>query len=339
MPLSHKNPTPRSQNRFRLAAMGLGLALGLLVVVVGVKWYHAGQSPKFLGNYKVDGFNPHPYLGYAPAPNTTITSCKVLDVDTLYCAQYTVDAQGRRLLPERFVAPYHFMLFGCSVTYGEGVNDNETFAHLLADAAPQYRVYNYAYSGYGPQHMLAQWQWGQIPLEVPETQGAMLYVLLPEHVHRAAGAPYFVQGWGSSSPHYAFGGDTLKYYPDHTAWRPVYTTWHRLLGWSGLGGLFGGTETNFTPQDVALTVAIISEAQERYLAAYPSGQFKVVIAPFVGHDALYNALLQALSSENIGIVDASKAYPQEPPYTILHDGHPTALGHQAIFELLARELL
>jgi len=339
MPLSHKNPTPRNQNRFRLAAIGLGLIFGLAVAVVGIKWYQAGQSPNFLGNYKVDGFNPHPYLGYAPAPNTTITSCKVLGVDTLYCAQYTVDAHGRRQLPERFAAQYHLLLFGCSVTYGEGVNDNETFAHLLADAAPQYQVYNYAYSGYGPQHMLAQWQRGQIPQEVTETKGTMLYVLLPEHVHRAAGAPYFVQGWGSSSPHYALEGDTLTYYPNHTAWRPLYTTWHRLMGWSGLGGLFGGAKTDYNPQDVALTVAIIAEAQKQYLVAYPSGQFQVAIAPFVGNGSLYGALLQALAAEGLEVIDLSNAYPQSPPYTIPHDGHPTALGHQAIFELLAIELL
>jgi len=45
-------------------------------------------------------------------------------------------------LPEIFV-------YGCSYTYGQGVNDDETYPYLLQQAYGQYSVTNFARSGYG----------------------------------------------------------------------------------------------------------------------------------------------------------------------------------------------
>lgn len=327
MPQPAKN---KRERRFRWMAVGLGLLVGLLLVFGGLKIYQNAQAPHFLGTYEADGFEPHPYLGYAPKQGTVISSCKTLGGDTLYCAQYTIDAQGLRVMPQWPEAQAHLLFFGCSYTYGEGVNDTEAFTYQIAEKLPNHQAYNYGYSGYGPQQMLAQWQWGNIPQQVTQPEGLMVYTLLSEHVHRAAGAPYYLQSWGSSSPHYALVGDSLVYYPNHMAWRWWHTNWQRFLGWSGLGGLFTKVEP-YTADDVTLTVAILKKSKEYYLAAFPQGRFIVMVPP----QQVDTTLLAAIKSAGIEVLDLSARYPLEAPYIIEGDGHPSPAGHRLLADSIS----
>ncbi len=323
------NPaTPKKNRRFKLIAICLGLMVGLVVAIGILRYYQKQQSPQFFGNYLEDGFEPHPYLGYAPKSNTSLTSCKVAQGDTLYCATYSIDSVGRRQTLHEPSAATHIMLFGCSFTYGEGVNDYETFAYHLALMLPyQDQVYNYGYSGYGPQQMLAHLQFGDLKSQVPQQEGTLIYTLLPEHVNRAAAAPYYLQSWGAKSPHYALEGDSLVYYANHYAWRFWYTGWHRFLGWSGVAGLMSNREPTYTEDDIHLTVAVIKQSQIQYLANYPKGRFVIAIPPFREKGPLYNDLVTALRNEDIEILDLTNAYPIESTFIIEGDGHPNANGH------------
>ena len=72
---------------------------------------------------------------------------------------YTTDAYSRRVTPiDHLEQRSSFLLFfGCSVTFGLWVNDDETMPYV-AQYASHYRPYNYGVSGYGSHHMLAQLQ-------------------------------------------------------------------------------------------------------------------------------------------------------------------------------------
>lgn len=329
--------TINKQRRFVLLAAALGLLLGLAIAIGILKAHKAASGPRFLGSYTTNGFIQHPYLGYAPLANTKLSACKILAGDTLYCTQYTIDGQGRRALPHNPGALQHLLFFGCSFTYGEGVADNETFAARIAALCPTTQVHNYAYSGYGPQQMLAQLQFGHLGNGIEQPTGQLVYVLLPEHVYRAAGAPYYLQGWGSTSPHYALFGDSLVYYANHTAWRPIYTAWQRFLGWSGLGGLTTIAEPDYTTADIDLVVAIIEKSKQLYLQQFPQGEFWVFVPPFAGSiklAALHNELLVALATAGIEVYNGQNIYPVVPPYIIIGDGHPSAEGHSKLAEVI-----
>lgn len=47
-------------------------------------------------------------------------------------------------------------LYGCSYTYGTGVNDNETYPFLLQENFPNYEISNFAVPGYGTLHFYIQ---------------------------------------------------------------------------------------------------------------------------------------------------------------------------------------
>jgi hypothetical protein len=323
------------QLQFRLIALLLGLLLGLVLATLALRHYRAKQAPHFFGNYVIEGFQPHPHLGYAPKPSSTINSCKIIEPDTIYCAQYIVDKSGRRQMPMSDSATAHLMFFGCSYTYGEGVNNTETFTHLLAHTLPNYQVYNYAYSGYGPQQTLAKLEFGHIASEVSQQRGYCVYMLLPEHISRAAGAPYYIQGWGTSSPHYAMQADSLVYFPNHKAWRPTYVAFQRFLGWCGLGSFVYPPPKTYTHQEVDLTVAILKEAQARYLALYPEGHFVVALPPAISNEENFIQIANALTMQGVSIWDFHSAFHLNSPWAIYGDGHLSTKGHQEVAKLLS----
>lgn len=71
-------------------------------------------------------------------------------------AMYTLDEKNRRITPKANPNPEaDLLLFGCSFTFGFGMNDDQTWPWLLAkDLGPDWRVVNYAYSGFGAQQTL-----------------------------------------------------------------------------------------------------------------------------------------------------------------------------------------
>lgn len=62
---------------------------------------------------------------------------------------YTVLADGTRRVPESSADGQCTLAFvGDSVTFGWGVNDEDTFASVVASARPEWRVLNYGVAGY-----------------------------------------------------------------------------------------------------------------------------------------------------------------------------------------------
>jgi len=77
--------------------------------------------------------------------------------EILFNVLYTTDEKGRRITADnQSTADTLILLFGCSYTYGEGLNDDETFAWQLSELlGPKFQVYNYGFHGYGSHQMLA----------------------------------------------------------------------------------------------------------------------------------------------------------------------------------------
>src|SRR5262245_16059324 len=75
----------------------------------------------------------------------------------VYEVEYAVDSFGRRITPvaDTTSAKRAVLFFGDSFTYGEGVRGDETLPYYLGRVAPQYRPFNYGFSGYGPFDVLA----------------------------------------------------------------------------------------------------------------------------------------------------------------------------------------
>lgn len=99
-----------------------------------------------------DLYGAHERYGSQHLPSTTVQHHTV-DFDVTY----STDEEGwRRMpIPARPLTSRPIAFVGCSVTFGQGVYDDQTFPWLLASQAwPGYRVLNYSRSGWGTNHAL-----------------------------------------------------------------------------------------------------------------------------------------------------------------------------------------
>ena len=133
---------------------------------------------------------PNPFLGYTLPDNALISDKAELGGQLLYQATYTTDAYHRRVTPIAHPEQRHnfLLFFGCSMTFGLGVYDDETMPFYVAQYASHYRPYNYGVAGYGPHHMLAQLQRGNLTKEIHEPHGIAVYTFIDDHINRVLGA-------------------------------------------------------------------------------------------------------------------------------------------------------
>lgn len=124
-----------------------------------------------------------------PANPTGAAAHRELHYDReAFDALYTLTDRNRRVMPPANVDPSaDLLLFGCSFTFGFGLNDEETWPWLLAkDLGPSWRVENYAYSGFGAQQMLLYLEQKMIdPPTAPIRQA--VFLAIPQHIIRNSG--------------------------------------------------------------------------------------------------------------------------------------------------------
>jgi hypothetical protein len=112
-------------------------------------------------------------LGYLPDPSQAINHVSVVEGDTLFDVDYTIDAMHRRIVPENpsrldsIQRKAYVLFWGCSVTCGFGVEDDETLPYFFEQYHPEYK----AYKGYGTQNALAHLEREEIRSELEETEG------------------------------------------------------------------------------------------------------------------------------------------------------------------------
>ena len=100
-------------------------------------------------------FRAHPTLGYTPLPGT-------LKVTLSGSYSYNVTNLGNTLRVTHPLSTYpghakkSIWIFGDSITYGQSVNDAETYCWLLQEKFPEYEVVNFGVMGYGTVQSLIQ---------------------------------------------------------------------------------------------------------------------------------------------------------------------------------------
>jgi hypothetical protein len=101
------------------------------------------------------GFDePDPQLGWRVRPNVRMRSVKPGSYDAMVSTTPDGLRGGTTSGPGR----PRIAIFGCSQTFGEGVDDADTYAARLARALPQAEVLNFGVHGYGTDQMLLRYE-------------------------------------------------------------------------------------------------------------------------------------------------------------------------------------
>ncbi len=141
-------------------------------------------------------------LGGGLLPNGVV-QCQSRRKDrVLYDVSSMTDEKGRRHTPcdcqnpEARIAAF----FGCSETFGLGVEDAETMPARFCAHAPGWESLNYGVFGYGPQQVWPQICKQGVLQPFHSRGGIIVYTFIDDHVNRLIGTPNIVSEWSYPLP-------------------------------------------------------------------------------------------------------------------------------------------
>lgn len=285
-------------------------------------------------------YQAHPALGWTPKPGIRTRAWKRVAGESVYDVQYSIDSLGRRVTPgaEAGARSTFLLFFGCSVTFGEGVNDTETFPHFFAERAPRVRPYNYGFHGYGPQQLLARLETQDLSAEITEPDGSLVYLFIDAHVNRAIGSMVVYTGWADTAPYYTPGPDgALVRDGTLTTGRPMTSILYSILGRSQvLKRWHWDVPLAITEGHIDLTARILAASARRFHEQFGGGRFVVVIFPGSRHAI---GLGRALERHGVDFLDYSALFDAaDPAYAIPNDWHPSPRAHRRLAERLVTDL-
>lgn len=160
--------------------------------------------------YAVEYSRPYyvddPDLGYAVSPGIQAKARRGSRDTVIYDVTYTISEKGRRST-KGDPRGDTWVFMGCSRTFGEGVNDDETLpSYYSAELGLSANVVNAGLHGYGPHQMLRILETDRLA-DLPRPVKHVVYQGLWEHVRRSAGRAV----WDLRGPRYDIDGDSVAY--------------------------------------------------------------------------------------------------------------------------------
>lgn len=168
---------------------------------------------KTLGNYSGYFYVDENFiLGYGtPREDRVITSTRLINGDTIYDVKYTIKDKIRSTPNSNKQSNDYRIFLGCSQTFGEGLNDNETLPYYYNEISNRnFNIRNYGFHGYGSHQALA------IVENILSNDSILLsnsknvivfYNFYNFHIERAAG----YASWDNIGPRYEVENGVLIY--------------------------------------------------------------------------------------------------------------------------------
>lgn len=283
------------------------------------------------------------YVGPAPYSDSIYHRVKTIDNEVVYDVHCSIDRYHRRVVPEHDTTRTHYALFfGCSVAFGDGLDDDRTFPFYFQHHAPGYNSYIYAYSGWGPHQMLGRLLHHDLSQEIPEREGLAVYVFIWSHLRRAIGDMYTYCNWGYQDPQYTLDDGRAVRHGNFTDDRPVRSWLYRQLYGSNALRYFGlNAPLWLAEDDLELSAELIARSRDLYRTQFHNDRFIVLIWPGSVDgfpEALRKSFLAKLDARGLRVLDESCALRLDPSMSIPHDGHPTARLTDAMATIAARDL-
>jgi len=333
-----------------LLSRSFGWILRMLAGFFGVIFFMActelgshliSHAPAPVDSYDAPMNMPDSALGYRLRPDLDIHACRTLRGDTVFYVRYQSDSAGRRVVPpddtmqrDRFIA-----FFGCSRTFGHGLNEDETLPYFAQQDLKNYRAYNYAMEGYGTHQVYAQIAQGRLRKEIKEFSGIGIYGFSSDHIARNIGSLGVYNSWGKDMPYYVLSGDTVLRRGTFTTGRRWRSFVYQMLWRSHfLRSIHFSLPIRLSQEDLELTVRLIVQSEKEFKRQFPTSDFYVVMLP--SQHGL-QVIRSMLVHRGIRVIDLTGIYAErDTAYFIKNDGHPSRLATgkmaRAISDSLAR---
>jgi hypothetical protein len=292
---------------------------------------------------------PHPVLGFRPAPNTTAVATATFNGQPVYNTTYHIDSEGGRVTPKAPPGADLYLFLGDSFMFGQGIKDDETLPWLFAEMGDgKVRSLNLSAPGSAPNHLVRAFEAGLLDRYVGQSVKAVVVWIIPAQLARTTGDG----SWLGSSPRYELVEGKLV----HTGSFTEYRFSHPITGLKHyLGELFPFIasigEKQRQDEQLRLFVAMMAQleqyAREKFNAplvvvySWPDEQ----VRGLHGHSEIDQSMLvdvivqlRKLGIELVRVDDLTSGQPIDK-ILIPHDGHPTRYTNELIAGELKKRLI
>lgn len=270
-------------------------------------------------------FTKHPTLGYSHIPGKfTVTlgadySFRVTHLPNTLRVTHPIGSYGTsRPMGEIWI-------FGCSITHGWSLDDEQTYPWLLQERLPDYEVVNFGVSGYGTTHSLLQFK------EALQAKRPKVAVLAYGDLHDIRNTfarqlrKHFAP-WNKLGPlQYPYaridGSGTLRYSMGKVEYREF-----PLMRCSALVHFIEQKYNNF--EERCLRIHLVSEALVEEMARLAKErEVKLVVAGITDSRGTLD-MLKFAKEHGIASVDISVDLRVKENTNLPHDGHPSAVANK-----------
>ena len=229
------------------------------------------------------------------------------------------------------------LFFGCSVTFGLLVNDDQTLPAFFEGMDTNYRAYNYGVSGYGAHSVLALLESRNLRKEIPEKDGIAIYSYFMGHTQRAIGDMDSYLNWNAASPYYYLDGDEVVRNKSFKDGRRLVSWFYEFINKTYFGKYFNlKFPGELKPRHYELVAKIIEKAFVKYKEQFGNNKFYVVLLP--GWKDEMKPYLDKLHVTTIDCNNLVANYWMDK-YNFTDNGHPRPLFYELLAERVHKEIL
>ena len=128
-----------------------------------------------------------PNLGYGPPDDGQYSSIKLINSDTVYDVTYTIKDKLRFTPSSISNSKKQVLFLGCSQTFGEGLDDNQTLPHFFGtETNESFHIKNYGFHGYGPHNVHSLVVNNILPNHILKKETIAIYNFYWYHINRTA---------------------------------------------------------------------------------------------------------------------------------------------------------
>lgn len=276
-------------------------------------------------------------MGFRNNPSTYGRKIARTKQSIIFDSTYSIDDFGRRMHAgskkndyKKFIA-----IFGCSFTFGYGLNDDEAINYYLnAQKGFPYFTYNYAVSGSGTNHFLWLMKNSDFKKQIPEQDGVFIYVFMDQHVYRATGA-YPAADFQRSAPYFERNekGELISKGSINER-RPMFSKTMFYLDKFFGSSVLKHREFLRSKADVKYVCDLLVDANKTVKSVYAAGRFVVYMHSYFPRDP---DILACLKNNNIEHFEGT-AVENQHGYIISGDGHPNGKWNKLIADDISKYL-
>lgn len=265
--------------------------------------------------------------GSLPYADSVHRMVKIFEGDTLFDAHATIDKNCMRVTPDHDSTRKDFALFfGCSIAFGEGLEDNQTLAYSFQQETGK-NAYNFAVSGHGTNNVLARLQYKNISDLVAEKNGVGFYIFFWDHIYRGIGSMARYTAWTNNEPYFTMEDGKLVRRKMFKDGRKNISRAYEYLYQSNIVKYFEmDLPLRLNESHFDLISEMVLESKKKYKQQFGNDDFYMVIYPAykVYTEDQMKQFKAMLKKKGVKCIDLSDFIEYSPKHTLNGDAHPNA---------------